>query len=432
LLGLTLGAGAGEAPPGIRTWQAPPRTAAPPTLDGRLDDPCWNQALALTEFHLLGTAAASPAADLPATRALLAWDAQALYVAFDCREPLAATLVTKVSEPDGPVWSDDSVEIFLDPAGTREGFVQIAVNAAGTLMDGIQCGLPGKLDLTWDTGAAVAGNRAAEGWTVELAIPWAGLPLTAPQADWTFHLARNRRVAGQHLTSLSSVLNGFGDVGRFDVLRGINLPERLLSVKAVELGPGFLGTNLARVTVRNAGERVARATAALSWAGTEMATPAGQAQVDVQPGAEAVLELPWERTPADAARQTVLVATVSVGDLRLRRVERRLEPLPEAIGQIAPRVFLMEADRPVVLPVPIRVGEASQRGLVLEWQAFDPSGSLAGRGLTTVRTPEAVVRLYWNRWNAGRYALRFSLRNEATVLAGADTVIRLVKSPWGE
>lgn len=432
---LVLGLRAADAQGGSRRWQAPERTAVPPVLDGALDDPCWVGALSIADFHPLGRTAQAPGEALPATRALLTWDAQALYIAFDCREPLAPALLTKVSDHDGPVWSDDSIEVFLDPAGTRQGFVQVAVNAAGVIMDGIQTGLPGGLDRSWETGATAACKRLTDAWTVELAIPLAGLPLAAPTGDWTFHVARNRRTAGQHLTALATAINGFGDVARFDVLTGIVLPERAVAVTAVDLGEGFQGTNLARVTVRNLAEREAPVTATLVWGDGHPATPLAQTQATVAPGAEAVLVLPWARAATAAAQPgtaDALICRVAVGGLLLRQTERRLGPLPEAVGPVSPRVFLMEPHRPVGLHVPLQVGEGSRRGLVLEWQAFDGDGGLAGSGLTTVRTADAVVRLFWNRWNAGRYTVRFSLRHDATVLASADTSIRLVRSPWGE
>ena len=45
-----------------------------------------------------------------------------------------------------------------------------------------------------------------DAWQMEVRVPFARLPLDGPSKDWTFHLARNRRVASQHLTSLKSVV----------------------------------------------------------------------------------------------------------------------------------------------------------------------------------------------------------------------------------
>jgi len=55
-----------------------PQTDAPPAVDGRLDDPCWQRA-ARIEF-LPRCADAEPAVDR--TRTLLTYDADRLYLAF--------------------------------------------------------------------------------------------------------------------------------------------------------------------------------------------------------------------------------------------------------------------------------------------------------------------------------------------------------------
>ena len=63
------------------------RATAPPRLDGVLDDACWPRALVIDDFGVLGRG--DSAAPVPATQAWLTYDADDLYVAFRCAEPLA-------------------------------------------------------------------------------------------------------------------------------------------------------------------------------------------------------------------------------------------------------------------------------------------------------------------------------------------------------
>ena len=168
----------------INTYEVA-KTDAPPVLDGRLDDACWKSACVVDKFTLLGTD------DDPgmATRALLTYDADHLYLAYDCEEPLTDKLVARAEKHDGPTWKDDGVEIFLNPSGDRQRYVQLAINTAGILMDNCADEAGAKLDVGYDTGAE-AKTAVEEGrWTLELRLPFSGLPLGSPTAEWTFHLA---------------------------------------------------------------------------------------------------------------------------------------------------------------------------------------------------------------------------------------------------
>jgi hypothetical protein len=114
--------------------------------------------------------------------------------AFTCRNPAGRTLAVAaaVRDQDG-IWWDDCVELFLDVAGTRAGYRQIIVNAAGTL---------------WDGQEDVAGLQAAarcdgSSWSVEVRIPVAGLAgfpgLVPPKVGtvWYANFACNRPAAGK-------------------------------------------------------------------------------------------------------------------------------------------------------------------------------------------------------------------------------------------
>lgn len=80
---------------------------SPPEIDGILTDPCWRSAAEIGPFRRLG----SSAADEPATRALVTYDREALYVAFECGEPDPERILRSVRNHDGPVWRDDCVEL---------------------------------------------------------------------------------------------------------------------------------------------------------------------------------------------------------------------------------------------------------------------------------------------------------------------------------
>jgi len=407
-----------------------PRIDRPPRLDGRLDDACWKTACRITSFHLLGTPwTGQRTKEVPATTAFLAYDRDALYVAFDCAEPLAAQMRTPDRPHDGPTWKDDGVELFFDPAGERRRYVQIAVNTAGVIMDGIVWKPGTPLDFSWETGAAARTHVGKNAWTVEVRIPFAGLPLVRPSGPWTFHVARNRRVAGQHLTALHASVNGYHETSRFDLLEGIDLPERDVCVQDVTFGELLAGTNLCRVRLKNFGKqpRTVRITA-----GVDGATPPRgiEETVTLGPSAEKSVVLPWRLLPTDAG--AVVTLTVRRGNLLLHRRVRTIAHVPEILGEPARRVFFYSQGRTVRLETPVNLAEGSRRGTRLEWQAFDAGGACVGDGLTTIAERAAVLRLYWTHWYPGWYTIRLRLTRDGREIARREYELRFVENPWGE
>ena len=170
------------SPQSPRGYDAP-RAIGRITIDGSLDDPGWAAAAWTEDFVDIGGAGA-PAPPLR-TRAKILWDDENLYIGAEMEEPdLWATLLDR----DAIIYRDDDFEVFLDPGGHGLAYFEIEVNAHGTVLD-LFLNKPykkgGRAEIGWDA----AGLRAQvslmgtlndpsdldEGWTVELAIPWADL-----------------------------------------------------------------------------------------------------------------------------------------------------------------------------------------------------------------------------------------------------------------
>jgi len=148
---------------------------ATPVVDGRLDEDCWAAAAALTRF-VLDSGEALPAAR---TRAWVAYDDAALYLAFRC--PV-----------EGNVQVDESVEVFVDPGRDREGYFHLSVNALGIISDARGD------DLSWESGARVAVTRGDAEWTVEIALPYDELDVGLSTGEvWGLNLARHDRARGE-------------------------------------------------------------------------------------------------------------------------------------------------------------------------------------------------------------------------------------------
>lgn len=404
------------------------RTSDSPTIDGRLDDACWRTACVVDSFGPLGGDRAKVKESV-STRALLTYDADHLYVAYICEEPFIDRLVVNTTEHDGPTWKDDAAEIFFNPSGDRTRYCQIAVNARGTVMDNYGA-LPGKkLDITYETGAVAASHIGKGEWTLEIGIPFAGLPIEELECPWTFHLARHRAVVPQLYTCLRSPVTGFHAIESFDILDGISLKDRGVAVLDVSLGNLLQGTNLTKLTLRNDG---ATALAVTAVAGIDGAQPPHrtEAEVTLSAGASKTVQIPWDLGTQHAGRKEILC--VRLGDRVIQRRGRAISEVPPVFGVLAMNAYYLDPNELVRLDVPIQLAAGSRGEAQLTWTASDTGGQVTGRGLTTVYGDTAVVRLFWPRWSEGRYTLDFRLTREGEQIASHKEVVRLVQSPWGE
>jgi hypothetical protein len=163
-------------------WLVPvvrcPRTAAAPTLDGRLDELCWQAAGRATGFVSLDLAepAAAP------TTGLVVYDATSLYIGIRCSKPLMANLkadAQRGAPNEGDVTSDDCVELYLDPGRTRDSYVRLVVNPSGAHK------VTGQARWQW------ACAKDADGWVAEIAVELATLRVQpSTGAVWGMNIGR--------------------------------------------------------------------------------------------------------------------------------------------------------------------------------------------------------------------------------------------------
>jgi hypothetical protein len=151
-----------------------PRSDDPVTVNGVLDEPVWQRADTLTDFVTWGSTAPARAP----TRVRLAHDGKELYVALECVQP-TAQLATRANRRDGSTWSDDSVEIFINPGMDEAPYAQFIVNAAGAFYDRLQrrADQPYEEALSWNCDAAWAARVSPDRWCAELRLPLDALRL---------------------------------------------------------------------------------------------------------------------------------------------------------------------------------------------------------------------------------------------------------------
>lgn len=187
------------------------RAAAPIHIDGKLDDPAWQQAPWTSDFvDIEGDSKPRPKFR---TRVKMLWDDQYLYIAAELEEPdVKATL----TERDSVIFKDNDFEVFIKPLPETASYYEFEINALNT---GWDLFLPkpynqdGQPDNSWDiaglkTAIAVQGtlNKSSDkdhGWTVEIAYPLSAfanrqsVPQPRDGSTWRINFSRVEWTAGK-------------------------------------------------------------------------------------------------------------------------------------------------------------------------------------------------------------------------------------------
>eukprot|EP01012_Entosiphon_sulcatum_P011585 TRINITY_DN17086_c0_g1_i1.p1 TRINITY_DN17086_c0_g1~~TRINITY_DN17086_c0_g1_i1.p1 ORF type:complete len:397 (+),score=81.99 TRINITY_DN17086_c0_g1_i1:91-1281(+) len=103
-------------------------TATPPTIDGRLDEPVWQEVPWTTDFADIS----GPGFPVPRfrTRAKIRWDDRFLYVAGELEEP---TVWANLTQRNSVIFADNDFEVFINPDGTSHYYKEFEMNAFNTV-----------------------------------------------------------------------------------------------------------------------------------------------------------------------------------------------------------------------------------------------------------------------------------------------------------
>lgn len=183
-------------PPTTKT-AACPRVAEPPKLDGKLDDPCWKDAKPITDFAAFWLN--EPRAG---TKAMLAWDDEALYYAAEMDD---AELRSSGRARNDHLWEGDVFEMFLKPSDAP-AYYEFQANPRAVVFEvafpkRAPLGHPFHEEPALGHAAAVAlrgtldkPGDVDEGWAVEGRIPWTAFAPTGGRPEvgdaWRFALCR--------------------------------------------------------------------------------------------------------------------------------------------------------------------------------------------------------------------------------------------------
>lgn len=192
------------------------RAAAPPVIDGRLDDAAW-QIAGDDGFTQRQPDDGQPPTERTELR--VAYDDDALYFAIRCFDRAPAAIVERLTRRDRDT-DADKVTIDISPGDDRRTAYHFGVNVTGVQVDGLRAD-DGEPSLDWDGLWTAATSRDATGWIAELRIPLATLRIDAvsPRIGLQVRRVLQRR---QELTEWAHIpMTVSGEVAHYGTLDGV-------------------------------------------------------------------------------------------------------------------------------------------------------------------------------------------------------------------
>jgi len=207
------------------------RVAIPIAVDGLLNDPGWAVAEQISGFLQRDPNEGAVASE--STVVFVAYDAAALYIGARLYDSGRDSIVARLGRRDVGT-SSDRFTVYLDTYHDRRSGFFFGINAAGTLYDGTLFNDDWDDD-SWDGVWEGTARIDAEGWVVEMRIPYSQLRFKkADVQTWGINFRREIARKNEIAFYAPRPKNASGFVSRFADLVGI---ERIAPPRRLELMP---------------------------------------------------------------------------------------------------------------------------------------------------------------------------------------------------
>ena len=205
------------------------RLSAPIVLDGVLSEEVWATAAPVTEFVQRDPAEGAPASEKTEVR--LAYDDDAIYVGARMYDSQPAAIVARLGRRDSILGADE-LTFFVDPYHDGRSGYYFAVNAGGTLRDGVLYNDDWDDD-SWDGIWEARAHVDDKGWTVEMRIPYSQLRFRREARNaWGVNFKRYVARVKEEEFVVFTPKKASGFVSRFPRLAGLEgiVPPRRIAV----------------------------------------------------------------------------------------------------------------------------------------------------------------------------------------------------------
>lgn len=168
------------------------RTTRPISIDGKLDEAAWATAVPASAFTQAEPRTGEPATE--ATEVRILFDAEFLYVGAVLHDRDASHIVVNDIRKDFKEDDQDDFEVLLDTFHDRRNGYVFLTNADGARADRQVANEGREVNTSWDGVWTVKTQRTADGWTVEMAIPFRTLRYQlGTNTGWGINFARRNR-----------------------------------------------------------------------------------------------------------------------------------------------------------------------------------------------------------------------------------------------
>ncbi len=163
------------------------KTNQPVTIDGILQEPCWQTAEKTGDFFRIlpvdtGLAKAQ-------TEVMVSYDGDNLYFGIICYDPTPGKRPVESLRRDFKFPLNDNFLIFMDTYNDYTNGFSFGVSAAGAQWDGIQAN-GGYVSLNWDCKWRSAVKSYPDRWVAEFAIPFHSIRYRKGAQTWGVNFSR--------------------------------------------------------------------------------------------------------------------------------------------------------------------------------------------------------------------------------------------------
>ncbi|MFK7851974.1 MAG: carbohydrate-binding family 9-like protein [Akkermansiaceae bacterium] len=159
------------------------RVSSPINFEISSSDPAWSKLAWSEDFvDITGSEALKPRFR---TRVKMGWDDKFFYVCAELEEPHVWGTIT---EKNAVMFEDNDFEVFIDPDSDGLNYYEFEINALGSIWElslpkpygegGVPvlgCNIEGLKSIVRIEGTLNDPSDQDNGWSVEMAFPWAGL-----------------------------------------------------------------------------------------------------------------------------------------------------------------------------------------------------------------------------------------------------------------
>ncbi|MGE5177021.1 MAG: DUF5916 domain-containing protein [Hyphomicrobiales bacterium] len=196
-------------------------------VDGRLDDPAWQDAPAARGFRQWNPDRDAPAAEQTVFK--VAYDDAAIYFGIACLEDDPSHITATLSRRDH-FTNSDIVAVYIDPYHDHTTGYAFKVNPLGVQLDSYIYN-DGANDDDWDAVWEAETSRDDKGWYAEIRIPFSAIRYRgAEDMTWGLDVWRYMQGRGQDTAwhTWPREQNGFvSQFGELTGIRGVHAPRKV-------------------------------------------------------------------------------------------------------------------------------------------------------------------------------------------------------------